>query len=574
MKRLRYPQLLKGLMPAGMALKRENLGADLVAGATTALVGLPQGMGYAIIAGINPIYGLYTAIFATIIGAFTTGSRFMNVAFSSALAVAVFSALEPVPEEDVLPSLFVLTLLVGIFQLTFGLLKLAKLTRWISHPVITGFIAGLALLIILGQLGDLTGYYSDASNKIWQAWDLLFHLGQVHPATLAIGVTSILVVIVFRKTRLKRISLILGLIIPTIFIALVDWENVMLIGDISTVPGGLPSPIIPDLRYAPGLIVPALALAILALVQSVGISQNIPEPDGKIADINKDFRGQGIANALSSFLQCTPSGGSLSGTALNVGAGARTRWANVFAGIIIGLVVVFFASQIEVIPTAAIAALLIIIGIGLFKVKEIIYVWRYSTIGRWAMVGTFASTLLIPLQYAIFIGVLLSIGVQILSSSRQITISELVPLGDGKFEEKPVPEDMPSNKATVINVYGDVYFATVDILEQSLPSYVGTRNAVLILSLRGQKDMGTTFMQMLEGLARKLKSSQSILMISGIDPKIKRVLEESGAADIIGPESIFTATPILGDALSRAIEAAERWIHRLDADEGQPSGTD
>ena len=218
-------------MPEGMALKRENLGADLVAGLTTALVGLPQGMGYAIIAGINPIYGLYTAIFATIIGAFTTGSRFMNVAFSSALAVAVFSALEPVPEEDVLPSLFVLTLLVGIFQLTFGLLKLARLTRWISHPVITGFIAGLALLIILGQLGDLTGYYSDASNKIWQAWDLLFHLGQVHPATLAIGVTSILVVIVFRKTRLNRISLILGLIIPTIFIALVDWENVMLIGE-------------------------------------------------------------------------------------------------------------------------------------------------------------------------------------------------------------------------------------------------------------------------------------------------------------------------------------------------------
>jgi SulP family sulfate permease len=306
----------------------------------------------------------------------------------------------------------------------------------------------------------------------------------------------------------------------------------------------------------------------------VGISQNIPEPDGKIADINKDFRGQGIANALSSFLQCTPSGGSLSGTALNVGAGARTRWANVFAGIIIGLVVVFFASQIEVIPLAAIAALLIIIGIGLFKVKEIIYVWKYSAIGRWAMVGTFAATLLIPLQYAIFIGVLLSIGVQFLSSSRQISIFEFVPIGDGKFEEKPVPEDMPSNKATVINVYGDVYFATVDILEQSLPSYVGTRNAVLILSLRGQKDMGTTFMQMLEGLARKLKSSQSILMLSGIDPKIKRVLEESGAADIIGPESIFTATPILGDALSRAIEAAERWIHRLDADEGQPYGTD
>ncbi|NOQ43504.1 MAG: STAS domain-containing protein [Dehalococcoidia bacterium] len=561
-------------MPEGMALKRENLGADLVAGLTTALVGLPQGMGYALIAGINPIYGLYTAIFATIIGAFTTGSRFMNVAFSSALAVAVFSALDPVPEEDVLPSLFVLTLLVGIFQLIFGLLKLAKLTRWISHPVMTGFIAGLALLIILGQLGDLTGYYSDAPNKIWQAWDLLFHLGQVHPATLAIGAMSILVVIVLQKTRLKKISLILGLIIPTIFIALVDWAGVQLIGDISTVPGGLPSPIIPDLKYAPGLVVPALALAILALVQSVGISQNIPEPDGKTADINKDFRGQGIANTLSSFLQCTPSGGSLSGTALNVSAGARTRWSNIFAGTIIGVVVVFFASQIEVIPLAAIAALLIIIGIGLFKVKEIVFVWKYAAIGRWAMVGTFAATMLMPLTYAIFIGVLLSIAVQFMSTSRQVNIFELVPLGDGKFEEKPVPKDMPSNKPTALNVYGDVYFATVDLLEQSLPSYEGTRNAVLILGLRGQKDMGTTFMEMLEGLARKLKSSQSLLMLSGIDPAIKRVLEDSGTADIIGPDNIFTATPILGDALSRAIEAAERWIHRLDADEGQPPGTD
>jgi SulP family sulfate permease len=306
----------------------------------------------------------------------------------------------------------------------------------------------------------------------------------------------------------------------------------------------------------------------------VGISQNIPEPDGKIADINKDFRGQGIANALSSFLQCTPSGGSLSGTALNVDAGARTRWSNIFAGIIIGVVVLFFASQIEVIPLAAIAALLIIIGIGLFKVKDIFYVWKYSAIGRWAMVGTFAATMTMPLTYAIFIGILLAIGVQFLSSSSQITIFEFVPLGDGRFEEKPVPKDLPSNRATALNVYGDVYFATVDLLEQSLPSYEGTRNAVLILGLRGQKDMGTTFMEMLEGLARKLKSSQSLLMLSGIDPGIARVLEDSGAADIIGRENIFTAAPILGDALSRAVEAAERWIHRLDADEGQPPGTD
>ena len=152
-------------MPTGR-LQTATLPADLAAGTTTALVGIPQAMGFALVAGINPLYGLYTAAFSTAIGAFLTGSTYLKVMLSNVLAVSIYSVLAPVPEADVPATLFVLTLLVGIFQLGFGLIKAGSLTRFISNAVLTGFIVGGALLIVLGQLGNLTGLGSRKRDRI------------------------------------------------------------------------------------------------------------------------------------------------------------------------------------------------------------------------------------------------------------------------------------------------------------------------------------------------------------------------------------------------------------------------
>ena len=271
-------------MPAGETNWRRSLPADLVAGATTALVGIPQGMGFALVAGVNPIYGLYTAAFSTAIGAFLTGSTYLKVMLSNVLAVSIFSVLAPVPEADVPATLFVLTLLVGIFQLGFGLLRAGSLTRFVSNAVLTGFVTGAALLIVLGQLGNLTGYrLPREAIQILAIPDLLLAAGEIQPQSLFVGLLTIALALAFQRVpRLNSVSLLLPVILAA-FLVRIAFPEVALVGDIAAIPAGLPAPVVPDITLVPGLLVPALALAIIGLVMAVGVTETTPEPDGSIA---------------------------------------------------------------------------------------------------------------------------------------------------------------------------------------------------------------------------------------------------------------------------------------------------
>ncbi len=549
-------------MPAGAPQWRRSLPADLVAGATTALVGIPQVMGFALVAGINPVYGLYTATFSTAIAAFLTGSSYLKVILSNVLAVSIYSVLAPVPEADVPATLFVLTLLVGLFQLGFGLVRAGSLTRFISNAVLTGFVIGAALLIILGQLGNLTGY--EPQRHAVQALvvlDLIGHAGEIQPQALAVGLLTIALVLVFRRVpRLNFVALLLPIIIATL-LARAAFPDVALVGDISTIPAGLPIPAIPNLALAPGLLVPALALAIIGLVMAVGVTETTPERNGTIADVNRDFSGQGITNILASFLQCAPAAGSLSATALNVSAGAETRAANLISGALVGVVIVLAGPLAELIPLPALAGLLILIGIELmYQPREIVCICKYSRSGRWAMVATFISTQVLPLQYSIYIGVFLSLAIYLVTSTREATVVRLVPAGGGMFREEPPPARLPTGDLTVLSVSGSVYFATLRAMERSLPSPEGAEDAVVVLALRGRVEVGSGLFRMLERYARQVAARRNRLILAEVDPRLLAGLEETGAAAAIGRENIFLATPVIGESLMEAIRAAEALV--------------
>ncbi|MDV2481143.1 SulP family inorganic anion transporter [Methanoculleus sp. Wushi-C6] len=546
-------------MPAGTPQWRRSLPADLAAGATTALVGIPQGMGFALVAGIDPIYGLYTAAFATAFAAFLTGSSYLKVMLSNVLAVSLFSVLAPVPQADVPATLFVLTLLVGLFQLGFGLVRAGSLTRFISNAVLTGFIVGAALLIIVGQLGNLTGYDLPRNPvQILAVVDLLTHTEGVQPEALGIGLLTIGLVVAFRRVpRLRPVALLLPLIIaaPLVQAAL---PEVALVGDISAVPAGLPLPVIPDIALAPGLLVPALALAIIGLVMAVGVTEAIPERDGTIADVNRDFSGQGVTNIVCSFLQCAPSAGSLAATALNVGAGAETRAANLISGAIVGAIIIVAGPLAEQIPLPALAGILILIGAELmYRPREITCICRYSRPGRWAMLATFVSTQVLPLQYSIYVGVFLSLGIYLVTSTREASVVRLVPVGEGMFREEPPPGRLTAGRLTVLSVSGSVYFATLRAIERSLPSPEGVEGAVVVLALRGRVEAGSGLFRMLERYARQVGAHGSRLVLAEVDPKLLAGLEETGTAAAVGRENVFVATPVIGESLREAIRAGE-----------------
>ena len=546
---------------------RENLSADLLAGLTWALVNIPQGMAYALLALVNPAFGLYTLMIATPVAALFTSSVFMNVSSTSAVSVAVGDAMLGVPADQRAGALVVLVLLAGILQFLAGVFKFGYFVRFVSNAVMTGFMAGVAFLIILGQFGDLTGYESIFSNKVLQTADLILNLRRVDYATTAMGIITIMLIFSFERTPYRKFAYLIALMGVTFAVAVMPdffTDSVQLVGDIAEIPRSLPRPAMPELRLIPSMIGPAIAISVIALVQGAGVSQSYPNPDGKFPNPSRDFAGQGLANIATSFFQGIPAGGSLSGTAVLIDGGARSRWANIFAGLFVAICVLLFASVIELLPMAALAGMLVVIGVRLIDTRGIRTVWQTNPFARTAMGITFLATLLAPLQVAVAVGVVVSILLYVARQANQVHIVRWVWPEDGYGypEEVPAPKKLPSHEVTLLNVYGSLFFAGASTLEDNLPAPEEARNAVVILNLRGRDDIGSTFNGVLQRYADTLSRNDSLLILTGISTEVQDQLLRTKALDKIGEENIFLATPQLGQALNQALRAARSWLEQ------------
>ena len=544
-------------------LKKRNLTSDLLASLTYALVNIPQAMAHAMLAAVNPVFGLYTLMLATPVGALFTSAKFMNISTTSALAVAAGDTLINYPSDDRVSVLVTLVLMIGVFQIVLGLLRLGWLTRFIPFSVMTGFMTGVAALIIIGQLGDLTGYYSSYSGKIFQLADLILNWQSIEWATLGIGLLTILLVYWLGSTRLSRFALILALLLASgaaLLLNQVFAADIKLVRDIAEVPRALPKLVLPDLTLLSQLIVPAIAIGIIGLVQGAGVSKTFPNPDGKFSDISRDFFGQGAANLAAGFFGGIPAGGSSSGSALMINAGARSRWANIFGGIAVAIVVLLFAPLVELVAMPVLAGLVILAGVQMVNKDAIQTVWQTNTVSRTIMVITFSSTLVMPLQYAVLLGVAISILLFVLQQSNTIRVVEWVVKDNGWPVEQPAPEQVDSSSVTVLFVYGNLFYAAADVFEKNLPAVEGARRAVVILLLRGYEDIGSTVSEVLRRYAQSLQANAGKLVLAGVSPGLRDQLQRTGLVDLIGGENIFLASKAIGEAGNAALRAATDWL--------------
>jgi len=554
-----------GQFLARYKISRRTIGSDLVAGLTLGVESVPDAMASAVLAGVNPIHGLYAVMLSTPVGALFTSSVFMSVQTTSALSLIV-SQTPAVSGENYAQSLFVLAILTGIFMLLAGVFKLGAFLRFVPNSVMTGFINGVAVLIILGQLGDLTGYYSEAPNKVLQTIDLGFNMNQIGIQSLMVGLVTILMIILLSETRLSKMSMVIAIIVASLLVPLFNWDSVALVEDISEIPGSLPRPVLPSLSLITALILPALSIAIVGLVQGAGVSQNYANPDGKYPDASRDFIGQGVANVATGIFQGMPVGGSLSATSLVVSSGARSRWANIFAGIVIAITVVVFGNFISKLAMSALAGLLIVIGFQTLRPDDVETVWKTGNVERVVMTITFVSTLLVPLQYAVLLGVVLSIVLFVFDQSNKVRLYEWV-LESGELPlEQPAPEALPSNKAIILVPYGSLFYAAAPTFEEALPSVKGTYHAVAILSLRGRPEVGSTLLAVLERYAETLKTNHSRLILAEVSSNVRRQLVHTGQIHSFGWENIYMATERFGESLLDAYQDANRWIQELPDD--------
>jgi len=561
---LSFRNRIRDLTPA-----RSNLKSDFVAGLTFAIVSVPQAMAHALLATVNPVLGIYTLMVAVPVAALFTSSVFMNVSTTGALSVVAGSELAAVPPDSRIAALATLVLLVGLFQIAAGLLRLGFILRFVSDAVMTGFLNGVAVVIILGQLGDLTGFQSPFSNNVAATLDLLLRPGQINPASALIGGLTIALIIGLLRTRLRRFAFVLAIAVAALLLAVLSlptlgtgtgWQSVEIVRDIAGIPRDLPQLALPTPDYILPLLLPALSVAIIGLVQGAGVGQAYPNPDGKYPDVSGDFLGQGVGNVATSLVSGLPAGGSISGTVLVLGAGAQSRWTNIFGGLCVVLVVLLAAPLVELVPMPALAALLIVAGYQGLRIPQAQMIWNTSKISAAAMILTFLATLFIPLHFAVLLGVVFSLLLHVIGQTNQVKVMELALVPGGFPEERPAPKTLPSNQFTALYLSGSIFFAAAKNLEHMLPAVDDTRRAVVALILRGHPQVGSTFLNVLQRYNEALRARDSKLMLVGVDPDVHEQLTRTGMLQAIGEENVFLTTPQMGAAMNAAAVAAQDWL--------------
>ncbi len=540
----------------GLRVGRKTITSDAVSGLVLSLITIPGDLANGLLAGVNPVNGLYSLITGMTVASLFTSSVIMAVDSTSATALTTYEALSGYPAEQKVPALVVLTLMAGIFQLIFGLLKLGFLTRFISNSVMTGFMTGIAINTILGQVGDLTAYDSDAPNRVFRAIDTFLHLREIDWPTFIFGLLTMLIIAVTDRTRFARFSMLVGIGAVTLLVYLAQPETVLLVGDTTQIPQSLPKFIVPDLSLAPALITSALAIAIIALVQASGVSQSMPNPDGRYPDASGDFRGQGLANISAGFFGGVAVGGSLSATQLVRQVGGKSRWANLLTGIFAAVAVLLFANLIELLPMTGLAALLVMVGLSLINKQRIATVWRTGNVPRVIFVTTLVATMFLPIQVAVAVGVLLHLFVHTYRSAEKVRIERLMTSADGHTREEKAPAMLPSDEVTVLQPIGSLFFAGAAEFEEHLPDPTQAKNATVILRLRDRDELGSTFLRVVERYAKKMRDTGNRLMLAGVSEGAFDQLKATGVLETIGPENVFKVEQELGLSMRQALLAA------------------
>ncbi len=539
---------------------RGDLLHDLVAGVTVGASQVGNAMAYTMLAGVPPLHGLYGVAAGTPAGALASGSQRMPIVPTAALCLAAGGALATLPPAHRVDGLFTLAVLTGVIMLAAGLLRAGGLVRFISNAVMVGLMAGIAVTILLSQLGALTGFSSRYDNKAREAADLLLHPLASDLWTAVIGLTTVVLVLLLRRTPARLFAMALPLVLMTAVVALVQPPSVAVVGDIAPIPRALPLPRLPDLSLAPGLLLPALSLVIIGLVQGAGLSRTVPNADGSFGDTSTDFVGHGVANIVSGVFSGGVAGGSVQATALNLGAGARTRWASVFTGAFVIVVILAVAPLVQEVPLAVTAGILIVAAAGALKPRDALDVWRADRMSAAIMVMTFVLVLVIPLQYAVLAGAAVSVLKYIYLSSLDVRVTQVVLNGGGLPREVEAPRALPSEAVTVLDVYGSLFYAAAPRVRTSLPVVGEAHCPVVVLRLRGRGRLHSATIAVLRDYAEECMARGGRLYLAGVGTEMEDQLRRTGLLDLLGPDAVVEASDEVYGACATAQRRGERWL--------------
>lgn len=531
-------------------VNKDTLKADFLAGLTGAIIVLPQGVAFAMIAGLPPIYGLYTAIVTPIIAALFGSSRHLVSGPTTAISLMIFATVgkmfEPMSPEFIQTALTI-TLLAGVFQLVLGLARMGTLINFVSNVVVVGFTAGAALLIMLSQLKHILGLNVKSGKSLPESLSIIFeNIHLTNYAALGLSLGTLLIAIVWKKLVPKIPNLLIALLASGVIAYFMGGEEVGL-NMVDKVKGGFPPFTIPEIDFQnfSRLIESAIAIALLGLISSVAIARSIASKSGQKLDGNQEFIGQGISNIVGGFFSCYVGAGSFTRSGVNYDAGAKTQIATIFASIILMVILVFVAPLISYLPIAGMAGVIILVGYNLIDFDFIKTVSKASPKELTVLIITFLSTLFLDLEYAVFVGVILSLFfyLQRTSSPNVATMSPDPAHPTRRFTyliRKPDLIQCPQVK--ILRIGGSIYFGSLAHIQSEMQRQLEDlppQTKHLILQAEGVNFIDLAGCEWLIKEALKWKAKGGGLYFSGLKLIAQDVLIKGGFKEIIGDDHFF-----------------------------------
>jgi sulfate permease, SulP family len=547
-------------------------GRETMAGLAGAIGSVPDGMATAVLAGANPMAGLYASFAGPVAGGLMQSTTVMVVATTSAAAVTTAEVMNAGP-TDPIQTLATLTVLAGLFMLLATALGFARLMRFVSASVMAGFMFGVGLILILGQLADATGVKTSGDNTLEKALNTLRQWQSFDRASMLTAATAIGISILLGRGKLVALAPLIAIVVPTLVLKVTGADVATVASTSGPIEVGLPPLTLPDLGLlSPNLVASAVALTIVVLVQAAGVGAAYPNTDGTPVDVKRDFFAQGGSNVASGLVGGIPVGGSVGQTAFNVMAGGRTRWAVILSGLWMLLFVVALGPLLSEVPIPALAGLLILAGFSSLKPRELARTWQTSKSSGAAALITMTATLLVPIHVAVLIGVILSLLLVGINSASTTHVVALQPVAPGGWRRSEVPGSLPPGQVTVLDIEGSGEFASVPALFAQLPQPPESppdapdagQPIAVVLRLRGHLRTNLTFTKALEDYAEAIGQSGGTLIVCGLQPATITQLRSAGL-----PES--TALLPQGDELEGSLtEAYEQAVAWLATAEGQP----
>ena len=394
------------------------LRADILAGLTGAIVVLPQGVAFATLAGMPPAYGLYSAMIPCIIAALFGSSRVMVTGPANAISLTVLAIMAPLAQPEsarYVQLVITLAFMVGVWQLLLSLARAGKLINYVSHTVIVGFTAGAAVLIVNSQIRNFFGIDITRGASVLQTLiELAANIGQVQIVTVVVGGLTLLAALLWRPLNRIVPAMLIAVVVGSLVAVFARWVDPMLtIKTVDALPGALPPLSMPDLSLdtLKLLLIPSIAMTLLALAEAVSIAQALAKRGNVALDGNQEFLGQGLANVIGSFFSSYPVSGSFNRSGVNVASGAVTPFSAIMASFFLVAILFFVAPLAQFLPLAAVAAILFLVAWNLIDRREIRYLLS-DKFERITLLATFVAALVIPLEWAILLGVAVSLVVK------------------------------------------------------------------------------------------------------------------------------------------------------------------